>query len=116
MEHHQFRSENIVMTHNKQFQGSHAFSKTVLHAFSIPLQYQMKKNNFNTINYVHFTKKLFMEHNAKNNCKTVISGIEKNLNKQMTELGIANLLQYCIQFFLRKMLATWYGPVRTQFL
>jgi len=57
-----------------------------------------------------------MEHNAKNNCKTVISGIEKNLNKQMTELGIANLLQYCIQFFLRKMLATWYGPVRTQFL
>ena len=35
-----------------------------------------------------------MEHNAKNICKTVISGVEQNLNKHMDEFGISILFQY----------------------
>jgi len=32
-----------------------------------------------------FSKILFKEHNAKNICRTAISGKEQNLNKQMAE-------------------------------
>jgi len=35
-----------------------------------------------------------MEDNAKKICKTVISGKEQNLNKQMAEFGISILFQY----------------------
>ena len=35
-----------------------------------------------------------MEHNAKNICKTVISGKELNLNKQMVQFRISILFQY----------------------
>jgi len=36
-----------------------------------------------------------MEHNAKNICKTVISGKEQNLNKQQADFRISILFQYC---------------------
>ena len=35
-----------------------------------------------------------MEHDAKNFCRTVISGKEQNLNKQMVEFEISILFQY----------------------
>jgi len=44
--------------------------------------------NFNIINHLHFYKILFTQHNAKNISKTVISGNEQNLNKQMDEFRI----------------------------
>ena len=64
--------------------------------FSILFQYLFNTNwkNFNTITYLHFSKILFMEDNAKKICKTVISGKEQNLNKQMAEFGISILFQY----------------------
>jgi len=34
-----------------------------------------------------------MEHNAKNSCKTVISGKEQNLNKQKAKFAIALYFQ-----------------------
>jgi len=45
-----------------------------------------KFKSFNTITYLHFCKILFMEHNAINTCKTVISAIEQNLNTKMAEI------------------------------
>jgi len=35
-----------------------------------------------------------MEHNAKNICRTVISGKEQNLKEQLLEFGIPILFQY----------------------
>jgi len=35
-----------------------------------------------------------MDHNAKNICRTVISGEEQNLSKQMVEFRISILFQY----------------------
>jgi len=35
-----------------------------------------------------------MEHNAKRNCETIISGKEQNLNKQMAEFGIFRFFKY----------------------
>jgi len=39
-----------------------------------------------------------MEHNAKNICKTVISGKERNLKKQMAECGISILFNSLFTF------------------
>jgi len=44
--------------------------------------------------YLYVPKVLLMEHNAKNICKTFISGKEQNFNKQVTEFGISMLFQY----------------------
>jgi len=52
----------------------------------------MKK--FNTITYCHFAKILFIAHNEKYICKTVISGKEQNLDKPKAEFGISILFQY----------------------
>jgi len=57
--------------------------------------------NFNTIAYLHFSKILFMEHNAKNICKTVISGKEQNLNKQIAEFEISILFQHFLYIFAK---------------
>jgi len=42
-----------------------------------------------------------MEHNAKNICKTIISGEEQNLNKQMVEFRISILFQYFVYILAR---------------
>jgi len=39
-----------------------------------------------------------MEHNAKNFCRTVISGNKQNLNKQTAEFRISILFQYFVRF------------------
>jgi len=44
------------------------------------------------LQYHHFSKILFTEHKCENICKTVISGKEQNLNKQMAEFGSSILL------------------------
>jgi len=57
--------------------------------------------NLHTITYLHFSKILFMEHNAKNICTTVITGIEQNLNKHMAELGISIPFQYFMYILVK---------------
>ena len=42
-----------------------------------------------------------MEHNAKNICTTVITGIEQNLNKHMAELGISIPFQYFMYILVK---------------
>jgi len=66
--------------------------------FSILFQYLFNTTwkHFNTITYLHFTKILFIEHNARDICKTVISGKAQNLNKQMAQFVISILFQYFI--------------------
>jgi len=65
--------------------------------------------NFNNITYLHISKILFMEHNANKICKTVISGKEQNLNRQMGEFGISILYVHFgqIQYFF-KVLKTYF--------
>ena len=66
--------------------------------FSIRFQHLVntKWKIFKTITYLHFFNILFIEHNAKNICKTVTSSKVQNLNKQMAEFGIPILFQYFI--------------------
>jgi len=45
--------------------------------------FNTKLKDFNTIIYLHFSKILFMEHNAKDICKTVISGKEQYLKENI---------------------------------
>jgi len=52
--------------------------------------------NFNTITSLTFSQIIFMEQNAKNICKTVVSGKEQNFNKRMVEFVISILFQYSI--------------------
>jgi len=59
----------------------------------------LNEKTFNTITYLHISKILLMEHNAKNIRKTVISGKEQNLNKQMAEFGISIRFQYLLYIF-----------------
>jgi len=50
------------------------------------------------LQYHHFSKILFIEHKYKNICKTVISGKEQNLNKQMAEFGSSLLFVHLAKF------------------
>jgi len=52
-----------------------------------PYLFKTKLKGFNTIISLHFSKLLFMEHNANNICRTVISGKERSLNEQRVEKG-----------------------------
>jgi len=52
-----------------------------------PYLFKTKLKGFNTIISLHFSKLLFMEHNANNICRTVISGKEQSLNEQRVEKG-----------------------------
>ena len=45
--------------------GSHTFSKTIFHTFSI-----LNEKTSNTTNYLNFSKIIFMEHNAIAICNT----------------------------------------------
>jgi len=51
--------------------GSHTFSKTIFHTFSI-----LNEKNFATITYLHFCKTVFMEYNKKSSAK--LSSAVKN--------------------------------------
>jgi len=59
--------------------------------------------NFNTITYLHFSKILFIEQNAKNICETAISDREQNLTKQIAEFGISKLYAHFgqVQYFFK---------------
>jgi len=57
---------------NKVCQGSHTVSNNIF--LALHSLFNIKFKNFNTISYLHFSKIWFMEHNAKNVWKTVISG------------------------------------------
>jgi len=59
-----------------------------------PFFFNTKLKDFNTIIELHFSRILLMEHNAKNICRTVISGNKQNLNKQIVEFRIFILFQY----------------------
>jgi len=77
-------------------QGSHVL-KLFFHI--IWYLFNTKLKNFHTITYLHFSKNLLMEHNAKIICKTVVSGKEQNLNEQMAEFVISILFQYFCTFW-----------------
>jgi len=56
--------------------------------FSILFQYLFNTEwkTFDTITYLQFSKKLFLEHKGKNTCKIVISGNEQNLVNKWVNL------------------------------
>jgi len=64
-----------------------------LHIFKkhFPYFFNTKWKISNTITYLNFSKISFMEHNAKIICRTVVSGYEQKLNKQVAEFGISIL-------------------------
>ena len=84
----QWSSREVKLLPKSRFyvimQGSHTFSKTLFCTFQY--LFNSERNNFNTITSLHFSKILFMEHKAKNICKTVINGNEQNFNKKWLNL------------------------------
>jgi len=76
----------------------HTFSKTIFHTFSIPNSKTLIPTfTFIFENFIHGTQ-------CKSICKTVNSGKEQNLNKQIAELKISILLNTLCTFWSKSIL------------